>query len=273
METRFARDSAVIGAGDGRYDASLDDGWMREPGRLANGGYLLAVAARAMAAAADDRDPVSVTMHFLAPAEPGPARIDTEVLRHGRRHSTVAARFQQGGREIARVLGAFGALSHNPPVQFRDRTPPDWPNPDACVTWRGAFDDAGVTPPPIADRYDMRVPPGIGMWPLPAEGPDWSSGGYFRWADGDPADIFDVLAAADRIPSSVFNVPDIGAVWAPTIELTVEIFARPVAGHLVVRCSPRTVTDRYFEEDGELWDSAGALVAVSRQIALLGTKS
>jgi len=53
-----------------------------------------------------------------------------------------------------------------------------------------------------------------------------------------------------------------------TIELTVHLRARPAPGWVAFRTSTRFLSAGYFEEDAELWDSAGVLVAQSRQLAL-----
>jgi acyl-CoA thioesterase len=42
-----------------------------------------------------------------------------------------------------------------------------------------------------------------------------------------------------------------------------------VEGWLRCRFTTRFVTGGYLEEDGEVWDEAGRLVAQSRQLALL----
>jgi hypothetical protein len=66
----------------------------------------------------------------------------------------------------------------------------------------------------------------------------------------------------------VFNL-DMPPGWVPTVELTVHVRAVPTPGPL--RCVFRTrfVHGGMFEEDGEVWDSSGTLVALSRQLALL----
>ncbi len=45
--------------------------------------------------------------------------------------------------------------------------------------------------------------------------------------------------------------------------------ARPAPGWLACRSYTRFVTGGYHEEDFEVWDSAGVLVAQSRQLALV----
>ena len=56
--------------------------------------------------------------------------------------------------------------------------------------------------------------------------------------------------------------------WAPTLELTVHVRAVPAPGWLRVSHRTRNVAGGMFEEDCEVWDSAGRLVAQSRQLAM-----
>jgi hypothetical protein len=55
--------------------------------------------------------------------------------------------------------------------------------------------------------------------------------------------------------------------WVPTLELTVQVRAHPAPGPLQVRLCSRHLSAGVLEEDGEYWDSAGRLVAISRQTA------
>ena len=51
------------------------------------------------------------------------------------------------------------------------------------------------------------------------------------------------------------------------MELTVQVRAHPAPGPLQVRLASRHMSKGVIEEDGEYWDSAGQLVAISRQTA------
>jgi acyl-CoA thioesterase len=57
--------------------------------------------------------------------------------------------------------------------------------------------------------------------------------------------------------------------WVPTIELTVHLRARPAPGWLLGQFSAEDLRDGRVIENGALWDSRGALVAQSRQLALV----
>src|SRR5436190_12350011 len=98
----FASATAVDAQGNGRYAATIDEGW--DIAGNANGGYLLAIAARAITAETGQPDPLTVTGHFLAPGHPGPAEVRVEVQRSGRRHSTASATLTAGGTTLLAVL-------------------------------------------------------------------------------------------------------------------------------------------------------------------------
>jgi acyl-CoA thioesterase len=271
-DSRFARDTAVERVADGRYRGEVDPGWAVIDGAAPNGGYLLALAARAMRDPVPHPDPVTITAHFLAPPDPGPVEVDVEVVRSGRRHSTVAARLLQDGREMVRLLGALGDLERADGLTRVDREPPDLPPVEACDrTTEQTVERAaarGKNPPPILLRFDHRTPPGMMGW---AEGQPTGRGemgGWIRWSDDGEMDTLGLLAVSDAYPPAVFNSGEGSYGWVPTIELTVQVRKRPAAGWLATRFTTEAMTAGYLEEDGEVWDADGDLVVLSRQLAL-----
>ena len=70
------------------------------------------------------------------------------------------------------------------------------------------------------------------------------------------------------LPPVVFGLEVVG--WSPTVELTWYMRAVPAPGALRVAARCRHVSGGWFDEEAEVWDSAGRLVAQSRQIALVG---
>jgi hypothetical protein len=53
------------------------------------------------------------------------------------------------------------------------------------------------------------------------------------------------------------------------VQLTTHLFARPAPGWVQGRFRTRVQGGNFIDEDGELWDATGRLVATTRQLALL----
>jgi hypothetical protein len=268
---RFEQDTAVERIDEGRYRGCIDPGWAVIDGAAPNGGYVMALAARAMREPLPHPDPVTITAHFLSPPATGEVTVDVEVLRTGRRHSTVSASLRQEGRELARLLGTFADLTAAAGPTRVDRVPPSLPPQEDCV----AFTDeaatraaSGIPAPPIALRFDHHIPGSALGWTQGMPSGRGGIGGYIAWRDGAPMDTLGLLVVADCYPPAVFEsgIGDIG--WVPTIELTVQVRKRPSPGYLTSWFRTAAVTEGYLEEDGEVWDADGDLVVLSRQLAL-----
>jgi acyl-CoA thioesterase len=260
-EHLFDADTAVQTAGDHVYRAELTDRWTALGG-TPNGGYMLAVALRALQRDMPLPDPLVTSAHFLRPGLVGPAEIRTEVVRAGRRAATGEARLIQDGREILRLLATFGDLDQADGRTLVLGEPPRLPSPDETpdVLSGGAL--PGVT---ITEQLEYRAP----------ELPGWAKGApdgapsfefWMRFRDGRDADPLALAALVDGAAPAVL---DIGARGSATMELTVHVRARPAPGWLACRTLTRHVIGGFHEEDFEIWDSAGNLVAQSRQFALL----
>ena len=256
-------DDATHVTPDGRTE--IHDGW--DIGGNANGGYLMALAANGLRQVADRPDPVSVTAHYLSPGRPGDALVTGEVIKAGKRFTTVTGALGAGGRTIIQVLGTFGDLSTNVASDFVavHGTPPSLPPFEACVPRESRQGQVAV---PMMDRLEVRLHPDHVGWLRGEKLGVGEMAGWFGFADGRPLDTLALLLVADALPPAVFNL-DIPSGWVPTVEMTVHVRAVPAPGP--VRCVFRTrfVHGGMFEEDGEVWDSSGTLVALSRQLALL----
>ncbi len=276
MRSRFERDTTVEQVGPTEFVGTIDPGWAVLNSSAPNGGYVAAVGARAMTHAVVHPDPVTLTTHFVAPSQPGPVHIDIDVVRAGGRHSTVAARMRQDGRETARLLGTFSDLSEPSQVHVQQRTAPTWPPIEDCVALLSQSEqtDDGPPAPPIGQRFDHRHTREIHGWIDGKPTLRGDAGGYVRWPDTDRVDTLGLIVVADCFPPAAYNLgPDVPVGWVPTVELTVEVFKRPSAGYLSAHFVSKTVTDRYLDEDGQIWDAEGDLVALTRQMALLARRS
>lgn len=260
----FGEASAVAAAGNGTWKGEVQADW--DIFGIANGGYLMAIAARAMSEAAGGRLPVSVTAHFTRPLAAGPIEVSVQSLKVGRTFSTMSARVTAESESLT-LLGGFaqpGALDAN--QVYVAGAPPDLPSPADCPQALPAPD--GPLPPPLMAQFEERIHPDD-VGPLVGR-PSGTARvrGWFRLHDEEPIDPFALLLVADAFPPAVFNA-DLPLAWTPTIEMTTQIRATPAEGWLRCQFSTRFVSGGLLEEDGEIWDETGNLVALSRQLALV----
>jgi hypothetical protein len=253
----FIDATQVQADGDGGFAAELDPLWT--VGGKPNGGYLLAILARAaIETAGAHPDPLSSSAVYLSPPDPGPAAVTVEVLRTGRTASQVRARMSQKDRTCVEALFTLGALG--------TAGEPRWV--DAAA-------------PPVAAEQDL--------FPTPAEAPgtglridmleqfeqriDWQAvgdppgelRGWARLLDGAAWDPVSLLFAADAFPPATFTLGSNG--WTPTLELTVYVRALPAPGPIRVRQRARLLTETLVDQVCEIWDADGRVVAQATQLA------
>ena len=256
---RVGGDGAAARSG-AAFEATVQPGW--DIGGNANGGYLLAIAGRAMAEATG-RPPLTITAHYLAPAPAGECRVDVEVVRSGRRMATATASLVQADREVMRVLGTFGEQAGAGPVLVSGE-PPVLPPYEKCVV--PVMPAEGLRPA-LNERLAVRMRPGDDGFRHGRPTGVAEIAGWFAFADERPVDAIGLLLVADAFPPPVFNT-ELPVAWVPTLELTVHVRGVPVPGPLRCVFRSRFIHGGLLEEDGEVWDTAGRLVAQSRQLAL-----
>jgi acyl-CoA thioesterase len=262
--SRFADATAVTpsGADDGVYHGRITEGW--EIAGHANGGYLLALAGRALVARSGRPDPVTATAHFLAPGPVGPVDVETDIVRDGGRFTTATAMMRTAERRLMAVLATLGDLSPTGAAELVDARPPVLPDPDDCVP----VIPNDPFPPPFMDKVELRLHPEDAGFRTGSPSGYPRIRGWFRLPDGQPVDTIALLCAVDAFPPTAFNAR-LPMGWTPTVEITAHVRARPEPGWLRCAFTTRFVTGGFLEEDGEIWDTTGRLVAQSRQLALV----
>ena len=260
-EYAFDTDTRVTPTDTNEHAATITDRWSAIGGRP-NGGYLVGIALQALRQRLPLPDPLAVSAFFLRPATAGPATVRTELVRTGRTVATGEARLVQDGRELVRVVASFTDLtaSRGRTLMLQDR--PALPPPDDAID---LVDGRAMPDLTITERVRYRVP-AVPGWASGAPSGDPTAVFWMGFADGRDADP---IALVSLVDAAWPVVVDIGAAGSVTVELTVHVRARPAPGWLACRVSTRYVTGGYHEEDFEIWDSRGALVAQSRQLAVL----
>jgi hypothetical protein len=255
------------------FDTRIVPGW--DILGNANGGYLMALAARAMSEVTGRPDCFTITAHYLAPAPATAARIEVRPVRAGRRFATATSSMflvdenlnegVSGGRECLRVIATMGDLSTDPggPSKMVDSRPDITPWDECPVIADTTINEFAF----IHGRLGTRIDPRDAVFRTGAPNGEGTMRGWFAFRDDRPIDSLALVLACDAFPPAAFNL-DMPTNWVPTVELTVHVRAIPVPGPVACFFRTRFVQNGLLEADGEVWDQAGTLVAQSRQLAL-----
>ncbi|MGW4473581.1 thioesterase family protein [Nonomuraea sp. NPDC004354] len=260
--TKFDEATQAIRIDEGVYDVCLDPGY--SIGGPLNGGYLMAVLLRAAVDASPHAHPVSTAVQFLRAPRPGPAKVVVEPLKAGGTAAFARVRLVQDDVAQLESLVTTATLTDVEPI-YADKSVIGMPDIAECGTLPDPKPESGMT---LNAQLEMRFdPPTIGwLHGRPTGRPEARA--YFRMAEPQDPDPFVLALAVDALPPVVFSAGQRG--WAPTVDLTWHLRALPAPGWLTLLGSGRLVADGWFDEEVEVWDSAGRLVAQSRQLARVG---
>ncbi len=214
----FGLDTTVAGR-DGRYTATLADGWeIWGP----QGGYVAAVALRGAAAASAFARPTSFVSHFLRPAQVGQVDIRVQTLRQTRRAASLRVALIQNDLQILEAL--VWTVAELVGTDHDGVTPPRVPDPSELQPWE-TYLPGGEPPFPFWANFDVRP-----VAPLPT---DWGrvndprSVGWMRLhvrpALEDPfIDAARMLVAADSAmyPAAILAHEELFPYIAPSLDLT-----------------------------------------------------
>lgn len=268
----FAADLAAtpVEGAAGEWTVDLAERW--NVGRNQNGGVLLATASARLAEVVGQPHPFAVTGHYLGAASAGPAAVRASIVKPGRTYATATGELWQDERERVRVVGAYGDLD----VRAAEGASPITPAPPALPPPERCDDLFDVLTASVGERaltrslrnFELRVDP-EGGWGAAAEPSTPRFRGWARFRAEETVTPPMLLALADGFPPTILGHTDIG--WLPTIELTVHVFGAPPVDEPWLRAElhTRSIVGGLLDEDGELWDASGRLVARFRQLALL----
>jgi acyl-coenzyme A thioesterase PaaI-like protein len=277
--------TAVQRVGEGRYQVRPDPRFaIVAPGGAVpsamNGGVMVATALRAVLDTSPHPYPVATSAHFLRVPRLEPAEVEVTWLKQGRTAATARATVVQDtavqdSLPVLEVTVTTGNLAPDPASNGElswTGEPPRLPPIEECVNlghWAGTVGPDGTSG--YAAQVDLRLDPATTGWRRgePAGIPEMR--GYFRLREDRDPDAYLLALAVDGLPPVVFGLGAAG--WSPTVELTWHMRAVPAPGPLRVATRCRHVSGGWFDEEAEVWDAAGRLVAQSRQIARVGRSS
>ncbi|MGH3300619.1 MAG: thioesterase family protein [Streptosporangiaceae bacterium] len=282
--------TAVARRAEGRYAAQADPRFAMVVAASStgppavNGGVLMATVLRAVLDAAPNPHPVATSANFLRVPRLGPAEVQVSWLKQGRTASTARAALVQDGVSVVDMTVTTGTVPGGPvpartgAADEADWTgealdwtgePPAFPAMADCVDlgrWQGTEGANGVAG--FAAHVTVLLDPVVTGWRggQPSGVPEMR--GYVTLREPRDPDALLLALAVDALPPVVFGLGATG--WAPTVELTWHMRAVPQPGPLRVATRCRHVSGGWFDEEAEVWDAAGRLVAQSRQLARVG---
>ena len=165
---------------------------------------------------------------------------------------------------MAVALVAAG-VRRDAPFAFDGAPMPDVPPPEDCEPM-----PQPPFPIPLRDNFETRH--AMGRRPFSTDGPTGEAvtGGWIRLKDPVPIGAEYLVQVADAWIPAAFGVMT-ERVGLPTVDLTVH-FRQAAQGEdpwLFVRFRTRLAAEGYLEEDGQIWDRSGRLLAQSRQLAVI----
>jgi hypothetical protein len=293
--TAFDEATAVRLRSEGLYDAAADPRFaLVAPGGAAppavNGGALMATVLRAVLDCSPHPHPVATSANFLRIPRLAAAEVHVSWLKQGKTASIARATFVQDGQPVLDTTITTGTVLAGPAPASSGAV--DMGDGDGAQSAASEALDWTGERPSIADIADCLD---LGSWPgtVAADGTagfaahvevlldpactGWRqhepSGvpemrGYVRLREHRDPDVLLLALAVDALPPVVFGLGATG--WAPTVELTWHMRGVPVPGALQVAARCRHVSGGWFDEEAEVWDAAGRLVAQSRQLARVG---
>ena len=260
----FDRTTAVTDAGDGLLTAELDGGW-EVGGGVLNGGYLLAVAARAAVLRSPHPHVLALSASYLRAATAGPARLQVTPVTAGRTlaHSSLVLADDRG--PLITVQATTGELGGEEPTHRDDAHPmPAVPDVQHCLDV-AAHAAPDLLAAGLLTRLDTRLDPATAGWVTGVPSGEPVMRAWVRLRDGRDHDPLSLVALADCLPPSIWGLGTLG--WAPTVQLQVLVRAVPAPGWCLVESRTGEVVGGWIDEDYRVWDATGRLVAQSRQLA------
>lgn len=225
-----------------------------------NGGYLMAILAGAIMKHSDKKFTPIMTANYIARCVPGKAEVLVEDISRSKQFNRYEARLMQDGKEKIRALGTFMDEKTDCEIERYETGAPELAPIESCIS---IPESPHYT---LFKNLDMRMDPASAVWLQGKTAEKSEQKGWVKFRDGKNYDILSLFLIADSIPPAIF-VSQGPVAWVPTIELSTNIRNMPQTEWLKFVLRTRFVTCGLLEADGEVWDEAGNLVSISRQIA------
>ncbi|GGK50665.1 hypothetical protein GCM10011591_22770 [Nocardia camponoti] len=259
----------------GRYSGEIDATWTIGP--KVHGGTMVASSAAAAATwlrtvdpSQAEMAPIAASSDFLGAPEPGKVEYAVTLRKKGRQISLVDVELQQNGRTCVRTAFTFGYLDDEAPSWTDESLIADFPaeptadalsydddSPMGKIVHVGQGSHLAIDTTTARFLKGETGTPRVRLWIRPLPGDEVNARARAAFA----------MMAADISPPVPMNLGHFG--WSPTVQMTTFLRRVPAPGWLRVIAHANTVGQRMFDEEHLVIDSTGAVVAQSRQLALI----
>jgi hypothetical protein len=261
-QRRFSRVTSLVAGPDGHFEAEIDSAWTIRG--KPHGGYLLAMLGRAAATVTTHMDVIAASAHFLRAPTPGPAVIDTEVLRAGRSASQIRARMSQDGQACVESLVTTAELERAG-SPYWERGLPEIGVASYEESMRLPSSTPSGTRIEIMTQIDLRLEPESTGYMTGKPRGRGELRGWLMLPEGEQFDPISLLFAVDALPPATFDIEVSG--WVPTLELTAYVRALPAPGPVRILQRAQLIDGQRVDEACHVWDQTGRLVAQGTQLA------
>jgi acyl-CoA thioesterase len=263
----FLADTELRAVEADRYVATLTPKWTSMLG--IHGGYLAAIAARAILTAVDeDRSLRGLDVQFVRPPAAGEIVIDVDVVNAGRSMTFARATVHQEHKLVLAAAAVAGSPRGG--LEFDEL-------PRPLNVGRGAPGNAerftAPNPGQHFEQLEFRIEPELSLF---GGSPVARVAGWMRPLDIDElVTIPWLVCAADFMPPSMVFRTD-RPVKAASVDFCVQLLCSDPAvavapGEYIYGEMRSSISAEGFSvEDGTFWSPAGQLLATSRQLRLAG---
>jgi acyl-CoA thioesterase len=238
-------------------------------GNTPHGGYLLALMNKAMTEVLPHPSAINSNIYYLDRTEPEPAELHVEVVRRSKGSSMGQVKLIQNNKITCLYSSICSDFQY-----MKGHSGLETPMPEIINSVQQ--DDFKVmnyenfklgSTPSFIQQLNMSVHPDHAWWDreISTDAAEARCSAYLE-LQGGVADTFVLSYLADILPPVVQNkYGPLG--WVPTLTLTCNIRQLPKTNLLFIDGIAKDISNGYFEQDCNIWDMSGNLVATSRQLA------
>ena len=238
-------------------------------GNTPHGGYLLALMNKAMTEVLPHPSAINSNIYYLDRTEPEPAELHVEVVRRSKGSSMGQVKLIQNNKITCLYSSICSDFQY-----MKGHSGLETPMPKIINSVQQ--DDFKVmnyenfklgSTPSFIQQLNMSVHPDHAWWDreISRDAAEARCSAYLE-LQGGVADTFVLSYLADILPPVVQNkYGPLG--WVPTLTLTCNIRQLPKTNLLFIDGIAKDISNGYFEQDCNIWDMSGNLVATSRQLA------